>query len=115
MGTNYYAVPKHPTTKSPIHIGKSSIGWQFLFQTQHERWNDPPVVWDNYNECRDWLHKYTVENPIYVILDEYDEVISFDDFFKMVERKQDEDKDNPDNFRYANNINGYRFSNDWFV
>ena len=32
MGTNYYAVKKRPTIKEPLHIGKSSAGWKFLFQ-----------------------------------------------------------------------------------
>ena len=44
----------------------------------------------------------------YIILDEYDEKISYDDFFKMVEEKQSEE--NPDNFSNCANINGYRFS-----
>ena len=38
----------------------------------------------------------------------YDRVVTFDDFFEMVEEKQSED--NPDNFRYGiRNENGYRF------
>ena len=32
MGTNYYAVKKKPTIREPLHIGKSSAGWKFLFQ-----------------------------------------------------------------------------------
>ena len=32
MGTNYYAVKKKPTINEPLHIGKSSAGWKFLFQ-----------------------------------------------------------------------------------
>lgn len=31
MGTNYYAVKKKPTIAEPLHIGKSSCGWKFLF------------------------------------------------------------------------------------
>ena len=31
MGTNYYAVKNKPTVSSPIHIGKSSMGWKFCF------------------------------------------------------------------------------------
>lgn len=112
MGTNYYAVPRKPTTREPIHIGKSSLGWKFLFQSQNDRWNDPPIIWNTYEECREWLYKYTVENPIYVILNEYDEEISFDDFFGMVQRKQDEE--NPDEYTYAENKGGYRFSDKYF-
>ena len=32
IGTNYYAVKKKPTINKPLHIGKSSVGWKFLFQ-----------------------------------------------------------------------------------
>lgn len=108
MGTNYYAVRNRPTTEEPIHIGKSSIGWKFCFQTQNEKWNEPPVVWNTYDQVYEWLHKYTVESDLYVIIDEYDEIISFDDFVALVEKKQSEN--NPDDFTYAKNVNGYRFS-----
>lgn len=112
MGTNYYAVRTRPTTDYPIHIGKSSIGWKFLFQAQHENWNEPPVVWDTFDQVYEWLYKYTVESGSYVIIDEYDEVISFEDFIEMVEDKQS--VENPDNFTYNNNVNGYRFADGEF-
>ena len=60
----------------------------------------------------EWLYKYTVESGSYVIIDEYDEVISFEDFIKMVEDKQLEE--NPDNFKYNKNVNGYRFADGEF-
>lgn len=112
MGTNYYAVRTRPTTQDPIHIGKSSIGWKFNFQCQNEKWMDPPVVWNTYEQVYEWLYKNTVESDSYVIIDEYDEVISFDDFIKKVELKQQEN--NPDDFTYARNVNGYRFSDGEF-
>ena len=108
MGTNYYAVRTRPTTDRPIHIGKSSYGWKFLFRTQNENWNEPPVVWRTFDQVYEWLYKYTVESDNYVIIDEYDEVISFEDFIKMVEDKQS--VENPDNFTYDKNVNGYRFA-----
>ena len=116
MGTNYYVVRNRPTTQSPVHIGKSSAGWFFNFQTQNERWYDPPIVWNTFNQVKEWLKKYTVDSKEYVIIDEYDEIISMDDFVEMVERKQ---KDpyalkNPDNFTYSKNIDGYRFSDEDF-
>ena len=40
-------------------------------------------------------------------MNECDEVVSLDDFLKMVEIKQKED--NPDDFTYSDNIDGYRF------
>lgn len=116
MGTNYYAVRKRPTTDTPIHIGKSSSGWLFLFQTQNDQWNDPPVVWNTFNQVKEWLHKNTVEENSYVIINEYDEVISYDDFVEMVEAKQKDEHclSNEDNFVYSKNVDGYRFSDDEF-
>lgn len=112
MGTNYYAVRNRPTTDEPIHIGKSSIGWKFLFQAHNNTWNDPHVVWNTYEQVRDWLKKYTVESAEYVIIDEYDKIISYDDFLKLVKDKQD--NENPDNFTHARNVNGYRFTDSEF-
>lgn len=116
MGTNYYITKNGPSVRTPIHIGKSSIGWLFLFQAQNETWYDPPVVWNTWPQVRDWLRKYTVESKDFVIIDEYDEVIPYDEFVKMVERKQVDprDRDNPDNFSHARNIDGYRFEYDDF-
>lgn len=117
MGTNYYAVPNRPSCREPIHIGKSSLGWKFCFQTQNIQWNEPPVVWNTFNQVREWLYKYTVEAPIYAIVNEYDEIVPFDDFIEMVERKQKDERsrDNPDNFSYARNVDGYRFTDEEFL
>ena len=107
MGTNYYAVSSKPTVCHPIHIGKSSIGWRFMFHRVD--------VWDNYisdeplNTFPQWK-KFPQEqtaNGNIIIMNEYDEVVSLDDFLKMVEIKQKED--NPDDFTYSDNIDGYRF------
>lgn len=112
MGTNYYAVPNRPSVTEPIHIGKSSYGWKFLFQRQNDKWNKPPVVWNTYGQVLDWLYKYTVESPIYVIMDEYDKIISLDDFIDLVDSKQD--VENEDNFTWADNVDGYRFTDGEF-
>lgn len=116
MGTNYYAVPNRPSCREPIHIGKSSFGWKFCFQTQNDHWNEPPVVWNTFNQVKEWLYKYTVEDQIYAIVDEYDEIVPFDDFIEMVEWKQKDSysRDNPDNFTYARNVDGYRFTDEEF-
>jgi hypothetical protein len=113
MGTNYYVVRTRPTIQEPVHIGKSSAGWIFHFKTQNEKWYDPPIVWNTFNQVKDWLKKYTVDSKEYVIINEYDEIISMDDFVEMVERKQNDPhaRANPDNFAYdVKNIDGYRFS-----
>ena len=112
MGTNYYAVRNRPTTEEPIHIGKSSMGWKFNFQSQNKKWCEPPVVWNTYDQVYEWLYKNTVESDSYVIIDEYDEIISFDDFVALVEKKQSEN--NPDDFTYSKNVNGYRFCDEEF-
>lgn len=109
MGTNYYVVPNRPSVTEPIHIGKSSMGWMFLFHEVNEPYWDVPVVWHSYEEVVNWLQKYIVDSCDYVIIDEYDEIIPPSDFIKMVEQKQEHFKDNPDNFTYCKNVNGYRF------
>lgn len=99
MGTNYYAVKKQPTVFDDgcIHIGKSSAGWKFLF-----------------HDC-EWFHtfpqvkKFLEDNTDdYVILDEYDEQHSIDDFLDVVAEHQK--TENKDDFEYGvKNIDGYRF------
>jgi len=114
---NYYAVRNRPTIESPIHIGKSSYGWLFCFQTQNETWRDTPVVWNTFDQVKDWLYKHTVEKEEYVILDEEDTIIPYDQFIKLVEDKQKDEFcfSNSDNFKYSLNVNGYRFSDRQFT
>ena len=107
MGTNYYAVRTRPTIERPIHIGKSSGGWKFNFQTHNDE-----VTWNTYNQVIDWLTKHTVEKEEYVILDEYDEKIDLADFIEMVRIKQKES--HPDDFTYSRNVDGYRFTDEEF-
>lgn len=112
MGINYYAVKVKPTIQRSWHIGKASAGWKFLFETQTETWCDPPVVWRDYPELKGWLKEYVVEKKEFVILDEYDREIFFEDFDKLVEEKQKETNDR--DFMYCDNRNGYRWSDSWF-
>jgi len=107
MGTNYYAVRNRPSIEEPIHIGKSSYGWKFLFHEFHDTWHDPPIVWEKFEDVRDWLKKYTVDSKDFVIMDEYDRIVSYDELMDLVATKQLED--NADDFRYNKNVNGYRF------
>ena len=90
-----------------LHIGKSSCGWKFLFHG----YQDYELAWDKphigINSIEDWK-AFLSNTEEYGILNEYDEEISYDDFFNMVEEKQKEE--NEENFRYCANINGYRFS-----
>ena len=113
MGTNYYAVRRKPTIAEPIHIGKSSGGWLFVFQEQNINWGEYHCIWHTYNQVKDWLKKHTTgKNPPYTILNEYDEEISFEQFVIIVDTKQKDERclNNPDNFAFCKNIDGYRFS-----
>ena len=117
MGTNYYVVRNRPTIESPIHIGKSSAGWLFNFQSQNEKWHDPPIVWNTYNQVIDWLKTYTVEKKEYAIINECDEVLSLDDFIEIIQFKQNDEfcNRNKDNFTYSKNVDGYRFTDGEFL
>ena len=110
MGTNYYVVPNRPSIEKPIHIGKSSMGWMFLFQDANEPYRDIPIIWHSYWEVKDWLYRNTVERSFYVIMDEYDEIVPFDELIDLIEHKQEQFKDNPDNFTHCRNVDGYRFT-----
>ena len=105
MGTNYYAVKKKPTIVEPLHIGKSSCGWKFLF---HEV--------NKYNSFDDDLEIHTFEqwkefletNDEIVILDEYDREVPVKEFLELIEEEQKEN--NVKNFVDCKNVNGYRFT-----
>ena len=98
MGTNYYAVPKaDDETKAKIleaikqelwdearslmpdsiHIGKSSGGWQFLFN--HNEWR-------YFEKTQASIAKFLSNCVIY---DSYNENISPNDFWVMVDRKKE--------------------------
>ena len=100
-----------PSLDEPIHIGKDSAGWLFCFERHIDTWHDPPVAWVTWESVREWLQKYTVESKEYVIMNEYEEIVSYDDFVKLVEDKQNDDscRGNLLNFKFCFNMNGYRF------
>lgn len=102
MGTNYYAVKKKPTINEPLHIGKSSAGWKFLFQ-EINKYNsfDSNLEIHTFEQWKEFLEN----NDEIVILDEYDREVSIKDFLELVEKKQQEKHD-----EYSKNVNGYRFT-----
>ena len=100
MGTNYYAVKTKPSLEPPIHLGKSSMGWLYLFPFCE--------YFRTFNQFKQFLED-KVDSGEYVILNEYDEIVSKDDLLERIETKQVTCKDNPDNFKYDMNIDGYRF------
>src|SRR5699024_9311121 len=109
MGTNYYVVKKKPTIKPPLHIGKSSAGWKFLFHevTKYNSFDYNLEI----HTFEQWKNFLKNNNEI-IILNEYDEEISINDFLKLVEEKQKEN--NEREFEYCKNVNGYRFTNGKF-
>ena len=64
--------------KDRIHIGKSSYGWQFLFNLNIESYV-PTISRDNIDK---WL-------ATGIIFDEYDNKIDRKDFWKIVDGKKD--------------------------
>jgi sugar/nucleoside kinase (ribokinase family) len=105
MGMNYYAVKKKPSLyNKPLHIGKSSAGWKFAFQGYTSA---------DFNEKYGFIIKSKegweklLKSGDYVILNEEDVEVSFEDLFKLIEDKQS--IENPDNFKYSVNVCGYRF------
>ena len=102
IGTNYYAVKKKPTINEPLHIGKSSAGWKFLFQ-EVNKYNsfDSDLEIHTFEQWKEFLEN----NNEIVILNEYDEEVSVKDFLDLVEEKQKEKHD-----EYSKNVNGYRFT-----
>ena len=113
MGTNYYAVKNRPSVSRPIHIGKASMGWLFHFEIQNNTWNDPPVVWNTFKQVKEWLQEHVVEKKDYVIMNEYDEIVPYDELMDCIEWRQNDEhcRSNPHNFSYdVRNVDGYRFS-----
>lgn len=109
MGMNYYCVKKTPTCREPIHIGKSSFGWLFLFNDNE--------YWHTYPQVKKWLQENVVaETGEYVIIDEEDRIISYNELIDKIDTKQKDERNlsNPDNFSNAKNIDGYRFAEGYF-
>lgn len=80
MGTNYYVKTEtcdHCGHKPEgLHIGKSSAGWQFLFQRIEEPLLHTMQAWKTFLEGKE-------------IVDEYGRTILPDNFWSLVESKQD--------------------------
>lgn len=97
MGTNYYAhiytgnfIVQHIKTQIgaraeyELHIGKASCGWTFSFHSEEEI---PGVI----PEIKSWVGWQNILKEKHVFIkNEYDEVVSFQEFFDMVESKKTE-------------------------
>ena len=102
MGTNYYVKLdrcKHCGRSTEVHLGKSSGGWEFSFQYNGGEY------YKNIEEMKEWLEDKQIYN-------EYDEKISNNDFWQLVESKigglkhTEECPDDENSFR----IGRYEFS-----
>lgn len=102
MGTNYYLVYnecKCCKRYSEVHLGKSSMGWKFTFQTIEDfpiREVDPAYEIADSDEkieikswlvLREFLHKYVEEFKSARIRDEYNSDIPLDEFIEMINKK----------------------------
>lgn len=99
--------------KSEIHIGKSSHGWQFLFNLGIRNYTHGQSL--KKEDIDKWFHSG-------IIVDEYGDEISVDDFWQLVDTKKnamDYDqyyKKNPKDAYYCRGydqqIDGLRFTKD---
>lgn len=79
MGTNYYfhekpACPTCGHAPAPLHIGKSSGGWNFGLHVIPER---------GLNELSDWIRLW-VKAPKGIIKNEYGEDIDIEDMIELI-------------------------------
>lgn len=82
MGTNYYLKSKPCETcghcQTELHIGKSSMGWRFLFRSYNYE--------TKINSFDDWLLE--LNNPNKVIYNEYHEKIELAELLELIEDKR---------------------------
>ncbi len=89
MGTNYYHrinICEHCNRYTEQHIGKSSVGWQFLFHGYNGQKKVPEI-----KSFKDWLYvlwKSLTTDKTGKIVDEYGRELSFDEFFALVKNNQ---------------------------
>lgn len=105
MGTNYYLVKNKPTIDPPLHIGKASAGWRFLFYKPNKY--EVNRTLNTFEQWRDYL-KETTESHECVILNEYEREVECDELLEIIASKQQIDR--PDMFDHWENVNGYRFA-----
>ena len=102
MGTNYYGKLKKPKRKvyldyEPFHIGKSSIGWKFIFQTNNH--------FTNFEQFKEWLKDDNFE-----IYDEYDRKIDKEEFLQHILNKKKDENCQSQVDEYTKNIDGFDFT-----
>lgn len=91
MGTNYYAqlnvCDKCNKPEDVLHIGKSSCGWTFMFRGYRNHY-----IREGFEVNLDSWQKWQLflKQPNIQIINEYDEIITYDDFYRLVEDKKNE-------------------------
>lgn len=93
MGTNFYLYREN---KEPLHLGKQSCGWRFLFHKTDEI--------QNFNDFKEVLKTG-------YIMDEYKQIWSIEDLLKLIKGRQF-DKKHTDN--QIEHIDGCDFLNGEF-
>lgn len=99
MGTNFYLYfySDKPEDMVPLHLGKQSCGWRFLFhKSKHIK---------NFQDFKDLIQKGC-------IMDEYEQIWSSDDLLKLIKSRQ-YDKQSPDS--QVEHIDGCDFLDGDFV
>ena len=93
MGTNYY-VEKEGNS---IHIGKSSSGWKFLFQENNQYYD---------KKDKSSIFRFLKLNKT-TFIDEYDELVDVEEFWKMVEQKQQNGTTIHEYYKYPESLKCY--------
>lgn len=96
MGTNYYAIGIGNDIN--LHIGKTSAGWKFLFQT----------IPDQNLFCFTQWCEFLRTKPV-AIFDEYQRPQNVEDFIQMVKNRQDNALTSENMMNYLDK-DGYNFS-----
>lgn len=97
MGTNFYLrmdVCKHcGSERARVHVGKSSVGWAFLFRG-YRAWplDDVPHPITSAEEWRRVM-KVAIENGA-LLTDEYGRDVDVNEFWTLAENKREEKGDN---------------------
>lgn len=106
MGTNFYHLKRKlkegEDHDKGLHIGKRSCGWVFHFEAHNE-----PFL-KSFSDYKEFLKKG-------YIYDEYDRLIPYDDFIKLVEETKEIEPDGEPPWSFDNYPDdcGYSVFEDW--
>ena len=106
MGKNYYLKLKHGVSSdyfisAGLHIGKSSVGWKFVFQA----YDFPRIT--SFNQ---WITK--LKDSTYEIIDEDNEKIDLNELLELIEsnsKEKSQSENNKSERYYFQDEQGYEF------